>query len=347
MVAKKKAAEVRGRIPIVAPPLPDKVMPPGSLPDDQMTHVEVSLLCLFTCPRCNFETDSWQELFHHLTPCIGNNAFSTDYIKEARYHKCAICKCCILGDFNFISGHYKATHKISRKDQYLQICREKPCVGKTEKPGTVQARLVAKTHSAFAGNRLSSSEKATVPQQARKECSNRTFDLAVVPRSLIARNLCQFKCLCCGKTFDSSLLLREHRRRGRPCQGAVLLDVNVVIKIVSYECGLCKRLLLCDEQKLKEHLRRVHRTTKKQYFAEVGQRTENETRIERLRQSVPVVPVFGLYSVSPPSAIPRDKVTREVENLCIFQCPKCNSKFDVALTFLAHKKSCMGSTVTR
>ncbi len=346
----KKKKELRLSVPKVEPPLAEQVMPAKSLPDSLMTTTSVISICLFQCTTCNFEHDSWAIFARHLDKCIGGRRFSPAFVKEARYHKCGICAVCILSDENIISKHYKYQHNIWHQEEYLKACQDNIQKQMFKERGfkILNCSVSLERISVQTMDQHNTEDSAHETRRAPKTL-HKLLDLSNAPVSNIIDDLCEFTCLSCGKRFVNMMSLQTHRQKGNPCEGKTITEPKTVSKVVAYKCLLCHRLLLCDRRVVSVHLRLMHRTKRQDYLAQTGQKYVDTGRIHRdafekiqiLKRKVPTFPVLK-HPVMPPSAVPRDKVTLEVENLCTFSCPKCGTS---SMSFHAasrHRRACVG-----
>ncbi len=72
-------------------------------------------------------------------------------------------------------------------------------------------------------------------------------------------NFCVFGCPICHKTFQSSLSLKEHRLRLKHNLTSGQSQTKYIISGFSYQCKMCKKLILCDRQIIKNHMRSQHK----------------------------------------------------------------------------------------
>ncbi len=107
----ERLKELRSQVPIVSsPPSGFCSMPIDKVPKSHTTDI-IDNLCIFGCTRCDYKVDRWLAMSEHLKRCVKDVKFKTDYLIEARYHRCLICSKPMLCDKNIIrlhaSGHSK------------------------------------------------------------------------------------------------------------------------------------------------------------------------------------------------------------------------------------------------
>ncbi len=333
---KQFVSKVKLEVPLVSLPLTKRILPPSTLPDDQVTHELVESLCLYKCTKCSYDHTSWDIFSLHVLRCVGQRAFSPLYVAEARYHKCAVCACCILCDKGIIRQHFKSKHAIFSLTAYRQRCQDevqKRRVGKND--GKI---LDCKVSLARVSQKVLLQYKAKEQFERKELCASKTshkwLDLSSAPRSTVIDDLCEFFCLACDKCFDSLEHFQQHRKKG-PCKGQTCVNSQTVTKQVAYECSLCQKLLLCDRSTITNHLRSNHRMKRDEYLAKTGQTFVSNTwrqrreleKMARLKENIPVAHIAH-NDLMPQGSASSDSVTLEIGNLCMFRCPSC--ELDIA-----------------
>ncbi len=158
-------------------------------------------------------------------------------------------------------------------------------------------------------------------------------------------NMCRFKCVECGKTFQNFALLSRHGQSCSSHQKKPNLDEpGTVVRAVGHKCALCNLVLLCDKRIISTHLGRCHTIGLAEYLATKKiVKSDKELEVDKLKREVPVVPTLK-GAVCPPTALPREKVTAKVANLCTFQCPACKHVVPTFGALIAHfrKRQCLG-----
>ncbi len=106
----KRLEELRSQVPVVFPPLTGFCsIPKHSVPNSKTTDI-IDNLCIFGCTKCDFRIDRWARMSPHLKRCVNNVKFKTDYLVEARYHRCSICSKTMLCDKLIIRLHVNRIH---------------------------------------------------------------------------------------------------------------------------------------------------------------------------------------------------------------------------------------------
>ncbi len=353
----EKITQAKSAIPMVTPPLPCKVMPPKTLPDDMVTQVIVESLCLFKCTMCKFEHVSWARFRLHAEECVGSREFTPSYVKEARYFKCPICAKCMLCDKSIIKQHHRVTHEISSPNMFLQRCQDEVLKQALQREGRrIKDCLI---------NVGRISIKVLQKHQAdgflgSKEGSSKTIhpllDLSGMSRSTVIDDLCEFNCLTCGKHFGSLNDLTYHKRKGKSsCSGEKTnLNIETVRKSVAYECTSCLKLMLCDRLVLTRHLHKCSgkRMTREEYLAKTGhtyvrgtkQLRQKLEREEQLKRRIPAVPVLDEWTMHPTTAIPSHQATFVIADLCRFSCPGCAQSIMSHTSLRTHTRKCHSVT---
>ncbi len=141
-------AERRKSVPVVKTPFKTPSVRPEKLSREYTTRL-VENLCIFKCPACPYESESFDPLRTHLRKgCVkpedpGYQGFhySSVYVREARYHRCGLCPHRIICDRSFISTHVNGIHKmtISEYEKYIKEHGEKPGLEEVDE----EARKVA------------------------------------------------------------------------------------------------------------------------------------------------------------------------------------------------------------
>ncbi len=101
----ERLALLRSNVSVVLPPPPGFCsMPKESVSESKTTDI-IDNLCVFGCTKCEFKADMWRKFSCHLKKCVKDVKFKTDYLVEARYHRCSICSKPMLCDKDIIRLH--------------------------------------------------------------------------------------------------------------------------------------------------------------------------------------------------------------------------------------------------
>ncbi len=128
-------------------------------------------------------------------------------------------------------------------------------------------------------------------------------------------NLCKYQCPKCFNTYESTLALRKHFRKTKHAVATKLLADNCLIDVVAHKCHICSEKILCDKNIIKNHLMNHHKGTIFRKYSED----------------------FSFLAVRD-SLVENAKLSDSVENLCTYQCPKCEKVFESRLKFGKHLK---------
>ncbi len=298
-------------IPTV-PPLKRVSNPKGSLPDNLTTH-KVGNFCVFACDKCDFKTTFWGGLRNHIFHCDcgpGNSKYDTKYVKEARYHKCAICAGIIICDTTVIKTHITVMHGYTL-DKYLDVSKSMM--------SSVQYKQKQKR----------TEKKMSINSQHND--SLKTFSSSFA-------NLCSFKCDQCDFTCRAWNLLKNHVKL---CQGTSskkrLIAKNYLLKTVYHPCKLCGKTFLCDRSLIRGHIYGAHDMCAKEYAA-IGLKKKQPIvkTIKVVDKNATHVYDFKVFSenlssnfkgfVLPKGHIGDKDMISIVVNLCVYKCIYCNFK---------------------
>ncbi len=231
-------------------------------------------LCQFDCLECHATYNSWRSLYDHLRREHNKTVSLIDYetfLYKATVHICKLCLQKILCDSTFLSQHLNLKHKIKLHDYREKYNSES--LGK----------------SSF-----------------QKLLSN-----AILSKDEIG-DLCTYRCPGCKKLYHGMAKFRQHKHKHVssskcPLKGNGNVSQTHVENVVTHQCKLCSKLLLCDLVILKKHLRFQHKMTSIQDYAMrttcTIKRSPDEITNEELCKSSPVSNVLGNY--------------------CTFGCDKC------------------------
>ncbi len=139
----------------------------------------------------------------------------------------------------------------------------------------------------------------------------RALERAAVSETI--SNLCEYQCPKCNKIYLTKNTFNRHLKKTQHATNSVLGSViNFMIKIVAHKCFVCKKRLVCETVVIREHLKKSHNVTLKVYcdnynLTHISHETQQQKAINELitlqRQNNTTVKV--------------------VENLCKFNCKKC------------------------
>ncbi len=232
--------------------------------------------CTFKCPESNCSNptfQTWESLTKHKKKyhnITPKMSYHEKYSLKTAFHICKICSKTVLCDTSFLINHIRK-HGLS-----LNLYREK---------------------YATVDNWMITDKELLSRGKMSKEL----------------KSLCRFKCPHCGKNIKTFYQLKYHAKN--ICKHAPY-DVRsselsrFLVKIVTYKCKLCSKLILCDTTLFKNHISAEHDISK---VAEYPERTEGSGN------------KFKKYSEPEIKDLLNDaKMSEEVGNLCKFECDKCD-----------------------
>ncbi len=305
-------------IPAV-PPLKRASNPKNSLPD-HLTTEKVGNFCVFACDKCQFKSASWGSMRNHNRHAVHgprSSKYNTKYIKEARYHKCVVCGGIIISDVSIIKTHVNIMHGYNL-DQYLDCCSKSK-------------------NSTTGSTRTKKDSLVKVPQGNVHTKSPEIFSDKLL-------NLCTFKCDKCSTTSVTWYKMQQHLRSH---QAPVLFDKKYVLMPVYHKCKVCGKKLLCDKYFIRAHLFYKHKLNSKTYAVSIGSKLyQPKCKIRLVTNEESKEVAIYIFSASlskshkeiviPAGTIDERYMASNVENLCIFKCPRCNIKANSWVEMSSH-----------
>ncbi len=195
------------------------------------------------------------------------------FVQGSFSHTCRICSQKILCCSVFVINHMRALHNMTLKEYRKQFN--------------------------FHGS-------------VKKECEKvlRNSRLS----NLHIGDMCTFKCPDCKKSYKSVLRFKNHSDniQKQNCSFRIYLSscYNYIENIVTHNCQICSKLLLCDREVILNHAYHVHGfKTLEEYTKRTGCILENQQRdkIKNILQEVSQV----------------EKLEEKVGNFCRYKCHKC------------------------
>ncbi len=147
--------------------------------------------------------------------------------------------------------------------------------------------------------------------------------LASAPVSRKVADLCEFQCPRCHKIFTKRRKLNQHLRDEEKGQLTMTRRnfVTILTKVTAHECNICQKRVLCDIGTIKHHLRRH----------------QSESNYKDNKSSHQLVT----------EALENTTVSFEIDDLCEYQCPKCDTNFTSRKKMLTHFKKTEHAELTR
>ncbi len=321
---------------------------------------EVANRCTFRCPECGEDFKSSVCFRRHYkkagstcrgaTRIVGKDIL--EMVTKAVSYQCNICQCLLLCDRQIIAVHSKSNHGLHiesyvefAKNEHtdVQAAREQQEVMFQEKKKELQFLL---------------DKVPTVP--------SRLFVTSTVLPQYIPRqntthstmSICKFSCPKCS--FDTCYYtsLKRHLQN---CSGSGKFNNKNILEARAHICYICSKRILCDTYWIREHVLRGHKEDfdkykeRSQAMEEAGttvDKTDTLPREEgernRRRALVPVVVSKASFrskskTTAPPSLVPREKTTWQVDNFCVFRCSVCLSfETDRLHPMMYHRRKCSG-----
>ncbi len=126
-------------------------------------------------------------------------------------------------------------------------------------------------------------------------------------------NLCTFRCPKCQNSYKSSASFKTHCTRTLKTRCPLEIDSQkwheYLENVVSHKCKICSKLLLCDGETIKHHVKECHRMKTVREYAEKTKCTMDNCR--------------GLKETAFADLSKSANVTTHVGNFCKFTCDKC------------------------
>ncbi len=199
---------------------------------------EIGSFCNFSCTKCDYNCSSWQLLTNHYTRHgEGKSLSPANYVTKVTLHKCIVCGERIYCDNIIVSQHLRC-HKITLK-QY-QTTHSIKNVDFLE-----QYNLKLKLEI----------QKIPVvpPLSLRISPAGSLLDCQVTKDT---GNLSFFQCHICHKSDMTYLVFAKHLSSKH--KEKVSYQTKNVVEARYHKCHICDKIVLCDNEIIKRHLRQGH-----------------------------------------------------------------------------------------
>ncbi len=147
-------------------------------------------------------------------------------------------------------------------------------------------------------------------------------------------NKCEFQCLKCPLVFTSRGYLYRHLRKTH-AELSMKDFKRHLVKIVAHECQICSKRILCEKVSISYHIKAEHNVRSLQAYCD-EHKIEYENKCQR--ETVSAKPqkrkFFGQQSWF--ERLEQAPISDKVDNLCVFECPKCSTKFKSRKNLLVH-----------
>ncbi len=235
-----------------------------------VSEVAKTGMCEFACPECRSNFNYWKKFVFHVKSkhrrTIGISDYK-DYLSKATVHICNICSEKVLNEDRFLCLHFSWKHKMKLVDY-----RQKYCCNPD--PSVIYQKMLKK---------------------GRKSEN-------------IIGNLCTFKCPGCRKTFRTSHALHTHANRSKQehCSkaGSLGLARTYIEKVVTHNCKICDKLILCEKIWITFHLKCHGIKSLKKYAEMTGCILEVSKEDKIISKTM--------------------KCKQEVGNFCSYTCHSCS-----------------------
>ncbi len=240
---------------------------------------DIGNFCVYKCNVCGHKFTNKRAFNRHQLNIHKRKLTSNECFVKKVYHNCKLCGASILCEQSNLNLHFKRMHDDIPLEDY---CKLSGCKAATE-------------------------ESIRFP--IKRLCTYQLSDTA--------KNLCEFTCRSCSKTFHSSRTFQWHAKRYHP--GVPQRLTSCITKGFSYQCKLCQSLLLCDRATITAHIKKQH--GKKC----VKENIEYNELYESFINATPTASKIWHETSITSSLIPVQEMSSKIGNLCVYKCPKCDS----------------------
>ncbi len=322
--------------------------------------------CRFSCLWCTFVCQSYFDYCQHVrgnhSDKISVHLLSDDAEAHSdilRLKKCHICKASLPYDSYSLFKHLMMKHRDHKFNWKQQISEQaaqiKPNSTKSQEQdfSNMQKCFVFIKMSKYVQSVKDDINKECVPFVARTNFPGTTAisDLCFEGQNLPVKatseigNLCLFECYKCNTNFDSCYGLTKHANQKHfrlPCDGTIRKLIKRSLKIARYHsCRVCNKTILCDLKYIDQHVSQ-HKIHMKDYMV---MKTPNQLQSFKEKFVTIYDYRFSGQSLTTTEScnVPSESITTAVENLCLFQCDKCQGRFNNTSTFRHHLTKCKGN----
>jgi hypothetical protein len=270
------------------------------------TTDDINDSCEFECSKCSIRFPSWERMRMHIQEsCRASNVTVLQYLKKCVLFLCKLCQSKILCDRRFIKDHLRRNHKMSE--------------GKYAKNFLVafSQRKVCKDYIKNSEENLT---KNSIPSENQTPKMSYQQILQNCKKSQdIIGSLCVFSCNMCPKKFRCASGLTRHVKDNHEIVRSVDRNLVQFAEIIAHSCILCSTLILCDTERLIQHVSRKHNLSLKEY-ADLTGCTIKEYK--------------GFYK----NIMDASMTSKKVTNHCEFKCVACNIMYASWNSIKSHTK---------
>ncbi len=169
----------------------------------------------------------------------------------------------------------------------------------------------------FMHRHLSAKHQMRSKQYIQKFCidTSKTVAQGSYSESVIG-NLCLYTCPDCKEQYNSWYKFNVHQRH-TSCKKIIFKNRHKVMKSVYHKCLICYKTVVCEKWQLAKHMNKNHHgICLEEYCQRTGcvfQVTEDTHFLRSL------------------------KISDKMDNLCVFTCTICNTRFFSSNTFYSHR----------
>ncbi len=271
---------------------------PAERPDRVVVYSYKAIgdLCFWKCQQCGSRFSTLDSLKRHqkrFHPSVSDENQGRDGHKLV-YHECLLCRTKIRCTKRDLLLHLKRHRGMNTLEDY---CLKTGCTLVNTKNCTGNEKTVEVLKSL----------------EISKEIGNR----------------CLFKCNICDFEGKSWRIMRLHLSTEHGLSKLLTVNsvgmykYNLLVEGFSYQCNVCKDLMLCDTVLISRHFSNFHRHELSPF--KVSRESFYHVEFESFVKDVPVQPAQSSITLLS-GAIPDEGVTEKVGNLCKYACPTCGRK---------------------
>ncbi len=242
-------------------------------------------LCSFSCTECQETLSTWQGIKCHMKAThqiIPKNSEHLRYMLKIVVHICKICSEKVICESTFLNHHVRK-HNMSLQEYKLQFACES--VSRTK-----QFKLLEEGKS-----------------------SNDQIG-----------NMCEFTCPHCEMINNSFATLRsQHRTKRTNCPFKIRYKSweECATSVTTHSCGICSKLLPCDMEFIKEHIRQHKIKSVNEYLKKTG--CVRELRMSERKQEENNRPCSSSDNIwSFLDSLPISETLNH--DSCTYMCSECN-----------------------
>ncbi len=146
-------------------------------------------------------------------------------------------------------------------------------------------------------------------------------------KSREVENLCKFKCLKCMKKYRSTPTLSMHFSKTGHGKNNEAEIKKCIIKMVSHKCKVCSKSVMCDKKVIQTHVKMHNIKTINKYLKMMEKKIPPRNKYSNNKK---------VQMEKNRNKIEEADVSKEVGNLCRYQCPTCKHIYESSGGFRKH-----------